>query len=93
MMNTPDADSQQPIADSEPETVRKLVVPTLPEAATEPNDPRSPKKTDRDAVVQTPSETETSQTETVRDLVVPTPPETDLEPDEPRSPKKGNRDI
>ena len=92
-MNPSDVDSQKLIASSEPETVRKLVMPTPPEAATEPNDPRSPQKSDRDAVVQAPGETETSQTETVRDLVVPTPPETDLEPDDPRSPKKVNRDI
>lgn len=61
----------QPQDPSEDEAVRKLVVPTPSSEEPDPDDPRTPTKTERDVAVPKTDNPDAETSESVRKLVVP----------------------
>ncbi len=61
----------QPQGPSEDEAVRKLVVPSAPNEELDPDDPRTPTKTERDVAVPQGENPGTETSEPVRKLIVP----------------------
>lgn len=60
----------QPQDPSEEEVVRKLVVPSAPNEEPDPDDPRTPTKTERDVTVSQGESPSTVTSEPVRKLIV-----------------------
>jgi hypothetical protein len=61
----------QPQGPSEDEAVRKLVVPTPSSEEPDPDDPRTPTKTERDVAVPQGENPGTETPEPIRKLIVP----------------------